>query len=650
MRPRRQIYLSDLPLEEAMAQWIGTLRACGILEPLPGESVVAAEALGRVTAEAVVAARSVPHYHAAAMDGIAVRAADTFGATETAPVRLSADRYIPVDTGDAMPDGTDAVIMVEEIHEVAGGVEILAPAVPWQHIRPAGEDVVATEQLLPSNHQIRPVDIGALVAAGVHRVKVRRRPRVLLIPTGDEIADPTGPLRPGEIPEFNTAMLAAEVSGWSAEAVRHPVVPDDADALARVLSRVGDFDLVVVNAGASAGTRDYTAEVFQRLGEVLVHGVAIRPGKPVILGIVEGKPAIGLPGYPVSGMLTFDLFAKRVIYALVGLAPPERDRLSATLARKVHSTLGIDEFVRMTAGRVGDRIVAAPLARGAGVVTSLVRADGWLVIPRTSEGIEAGTEVEIELLRPRQAIEATVMVVGSHDVALDVLADFLRRAHPTATLASAHVGSLGGLLALRRGEAHMAGIHLLDEATGEYNVPYVRQYLPDRAVVLVTLAHRAQGLLVAPGNPSGIQSIADLARPDVRFINRQRGAGTRMLLDYELGRAGLPPQQIRGYDREVYTHMAVAVAVATGAADVGLGIMAAARAAGLDFVPVARERFDLAVPEEHLRSPLVGHVLAVLEHEEFKEAVTALGGYDVSQTGVRVPVVPPSEHAARRVI
>jgi putative molybdopterin biosynthesis protein len=641
-RPRRQIYLSDLTLEEALGRWLGTLRARGLLEPLPGESVPTTQACGRVTAEAVVAARSVPHYHAAAVDGIALRAADTFGATETAPVRLPADRCVYVNTGDPLPEGTDAVIMIEDVCEADGQAEIIAPAVPWQHIRPAGEDIVATELLLPSNHLIRPVDVGALVAAGVHRVKVRRRPRVLLVPTGDEIVDPTGPLAAGEIPEFNTAMLAAEVSLWGGEAVRAPIVPDDTDRLEQALGCAAEYDLVVVNAGVSAGARDYTAEVFRRLGEILVHGVAIRPGKPVILGIVHGRPTIGLPGYPVSAMLTFDLFARPVVYALMGLALPERDRVRATLVRKVHSTLGVDEFVRMTVGRVGDRIVAAPLVRGAGVVTSLARADGWLVIPRTSEGIEAGAEVDIALLRPRAEVDATVVVVGSHDVALDVLADCLRRVHPSAALASAHVGSLGGLLALRRGEAHMAGIHLLDEATGEYNVPYVRQMLPNRAVTLVTLAHRAQGLLVAPGNPKGIRSITDLARPDIRFINRQRGAGTRLLLDYELRRAGIPPAQIQGYDREVYTHMSVAVSVATGAADVGLGILAAARAMGLEFIPVARERFDLAIPDEHLQSPLVGQVLAVLERREFTQAVAALGGYDLSQTGSRILVTPPA--------
>ncbi len=639
-RPDRRVYLTDLPLEEALSRWIGALRARGLLLPTPAEAVDVAESAGRVTAEAIHASRSVPHYHAAAMDGIAVLAADTFGATETAPILLPPDRFVTVNTGDAMPDDADAVIMIEEIREVDGAAEILAPAVPWQHVRSVGEDVIATELLLPSNHLIRAVDVGAIAAAGVGAVSVRRRPRVTLIPTGDEVADAAGPLRPGQVPEFNTVMLAAEVAGWGGEARRHSIVPDDAAALAAALEAADDCDLLVVNAGASAGERDHTALVFERLGEIMVHGVAIRPGKPVILGIVRGRPAIGLPGYPVSAMLTFDLFARPVVYALQGLAAPERERLRATLVRKVHSTLGVDEFVRVTAGRVGGRMVVAPLARGAGLVTSLVRADGMLVIPRTCEGVDAGEEVEIELRRPRSAIENAILAVGSHDVALDVLADFLRRADPGVSLTSAHVGSLGGLLALHRNEAHMAGVHLLDEATGEYNIPYVRQYLPDRTVVLVTLAHREQGLIVEPGNPKGILGIPDLARPDVRFINRQRGAGTRLLLDYEMRRCGLVPGQICGYAREVYTHMATAAAVASGAADAGLGILAAARAMGLEFIPVARERFDLAIPQEQVASPLVQRVLDVLERDEFRAAVAALGGYDLSSTGSRVVVGP----------
>ncbi len=636
----RRVYLTDLPLEDAFARWTAALRARGLLRPLEGEVVDAADAYGRVTAEPVAAVRSVPHYHAAAMDGIAVQAADTFGASETTPVRLHPDQFRPVNTGDPLPDGTDAVIMIEDVHEVGAEAEIIASVVPWQHVRLAGEDVVATELLLPSNHRIEPADVGALLAAGVQRVRARRRPTVLFVPTGSEIVPAAAELRPGEIPEFNTAMLAAEVRAWGGAVVRHPVVPDDVGRLVAALREAGPCDLVVTMAGASAGSHDYTAEVFSRLGEVLVHGVAIRPGKPVVLGVVGETAAIGLPGYPVSAALTFDLFARPVFHAMLGIAPPERERVRATVVRKIHSTAGVDEFVRVTVARVGDRIVAAPLARGAGLVTSLVRSDGWLVIPRSSEGVEAGAVADVELRGRATEIDSRVMVVGSHDVALDVLADFLRRADPRASLASAHVGSLGGLLALRRGEAHIAGVHLLDDQTGEYNVSYVRRYLPGRAVMLVTLAERDQGLLVAPGNPKGITGVADLARPDVRFVNRQRGAGTRVLLDYELRRGNVAVEQIHGYDREVYTHMAVAIAVATKAADVGLGILAAARALGLAFIPVARERFDLAIPKEHVESPLVQQVLAVLENAEFRQAVAALGGYDLSRTGTRVRIVP----------
>lgn len=622
--------------------WMGTLRSRGLLGPLEAEPVASAQAFGRVTAGAVRAVRSVPHYNAAAVDGIAVRAADTYGASETSPVGLTPDLYAVVNTGDPMPAWADSVIMIEDCHDSGPDMEVIAPTVPWQHVRSAGEDIVATEQLLPGSHTLRAVDVGALLAAGIEKVGVRRRPRVMLIPTGDEVVDPAGPLRPGQIPEFNCAMLAAQLGEWGGEPQVHPIVPDDAARLTQAISRASTCDLVIVNAGASAGERDHTAEVFATLGEVLVHGVAIRPGKPVILGIVGNRPAIGLPGYPVSALLTFDLFAKPVIYAMLGQAPPERERILASLARKVHSTAGVDEFVRVTAGRVGGRMVAAPLARGAGLLTSLVRADGWIIIPRSSEGLEAGSQVEVELRRPRADLESAVVVVGSHDVALDVLADFLRRSGSGASLTSAHVGSLGGLLALRRGEAHMAGVHLLDEATGEYNVPYVRQHLPDRTTVLVTLAGRSQGLMVAPGNPLGISGITDLARPEVRFVNRQRGAGTRLLLDYELRRHGLDAGAVQGYGRELYTHMAVAVAVATGAADAGMGILAAARAMGLEFVPLAWERFDLAIPEEHLSLPAVGEVLEVLERADFQSAVTELGGYDLSGTGDRLVVGPGS--------
>jgi len=638
----RQIYLSDVPLEEAQQVWLETLRARGLLRPLEAETVAAAESLHRVTAGPVYAAGSAPHYHASAVDGIAVRAEETFGASETSPVRLGPGRFRPVNTGDPLPQGFDAVVMVEDIHEIPSGeVELIGPAIPWQHVRPVGEDIVATELLLPTNHRIRPADLGALLAAGVTEVPVRRRPRLLIIPTGDELVEPGSPPAPGAIVEFNSHVLAAMAQEWGALAARHAPVRDDPIALADVLLRGRDHDLVVVNAGASAGTRDFAVDALRRAGEVILHGVSIKPGRPTILGVVGKTPVVGIPGYPVTSMLTFDLFVKPVVFALQGLPVPRREVVRAVTTRTITSVMGLDEFVRVKLGEVGGRLVASPLGRGAGLISTMVRADGLLVIPRSSEGVAAGREVEVALLRPREEIARTLVVVGSHDVALDVLADFLRRRDPGISLSSAHVGSLGGLGALRRREAHMSGIHLLDEETGEYNAPYVRRYLPGEEVVLVTLAHRDQGLMVRPGNPKAIAGLADLVREDVVFINRQRGAGTRLLLDFTCKRAGIDPARIRGYEREAYTHMAVAAAVASGAADAGLGIYAAARALGLDFLPVARERYDLVILREYLHVPLVQEALAVLASAEFQEEVRKLGGYDTAETG-KLTVLEPA--------
>ncbi|MDR7538281.1 MAG: molybdopterin biosynthesis protein [Armatimonadota bacterium] len=637
----RQIYLSDVPLEEARRVWLQALRARGLLGPLEAEAVAAAESLHRVTAAPVYAAGSTPHYHASAVDGIAVRAEETFGASETSPVRLGPGRFRPVNTGDPLPSGFDAVVMVEDIHESpTGEVELIGPAVPWQHVRPVGEDIVVTELLLPTNHRIRPPDLGALLAAGVREVPVRRRPRLLIIPTGDELMEPGRPPAPGAIIEFNSHVLAAMAQEWGALTDRHAPVCDDPVALADALLRGRDHDLVVVNAGASAGTRDFAVDALRRVGEVILHGVAIKPGRPTILGIVGKTPVVGIPGYPVTSMLTFDLFVKPMVFMLQGLPVPRREVVRAVTTRTITSVMGLDEFVRVKLGEVGGRLVASPLGRGAGLISTMVRADGLLTIPRSSEGVAAGREVEVELLRAREEIARTLVVVGSHDVALDLLADFLRRRDPGVSLSSAHVGSLGGLGALRRREAHMSGIHLLDEETGEYNVPYVRRYLPGEEVVLVTLAHRDQGLIVRPGNPRAIAGLEDLVREDVVFINRQRGAGTRLLLEFTCKRAGIDPTQIRGYEREAYTHMAVAAAVASGTADAGLGIYAAARALGLDFIPVARERYDLVIPREHLEAPLVQEALAVLNSAEFQEEVRRLGGYDTTETGRITPLEP----------
>lgn len=632
----RRAFLTETPWEEALAGYLEFLRARGALAPGQPEEIPVIEAAGRVTAAPVFARVSSPHFHAAAMDGFAVRARDTFGAAENNPVRLKiGTQAFPVDTGDVMPQDCDAVIMIEDVHFAAEDtIEIIAAAFPWQNVRVIGEDIVATEMIVPANHLIRPVDIGGMLAGGVTRVPVHPRPRITFIPTGTEVVEPGGELKPGDIVEYNTRVLGSLAREWGAEVIRHPIVPDDYAQLRDALREaVAASDIVVLNAGASAGREDFSAALIEDLGEVHTHGVATKPGKPVILGAVGNKPVFGIPGYPVSAVLAFELFARPVILAKLGRSVPPPARINATLSRRVVSPVGVDEFVRVKLGKVGEKVIATPLGRGAGLILTLIRADGILRVPRFTEGFEAGQEVAVDLVRPMHEIEETTVVIGSHDIALDVLANFLKVKYPAASLSSAHVGSLGGLLALQRGEAHMAGTHLLDEDTGEYNVSYVKKYLSGRRTVLVNLAYREQGFIVAPGNPKGIKGFGDLARDDVRFVNRQRGAGTRVLLDYHLRQLGIDPRSINGYTREEYTHMAVAAAVASGSCDVGLGIRAAAAALGLGFVPVAEERYDLCIPEEFWTTPRITRVMEVLADPAFQDAVHRLGGYDLRDCG-----------------
>lgn len=642
-RQAQTLYLHDIALDEAITAWQSALATAGLLQPLPSEVLPLPQALGRVTAAPVWARISAPHYHASAMDGYAVTADDTRGATETSPKQLRiGQQAFYVDTGDPLPPNTNAVIMIEHVQrlttEQGEWIEILEPTPPWRYVRPMGEDMVATELVLPANHRLRPQDLGAIAGCGHSTVEVYRRPRIAIIPTGTELVQPGDKLKPGDIIEYNSLMLGAQAEEAGAVVTRLPITADNYDAIrATVVEALATHDLVAVNAGSSAGSEDYTARIVADLGQLCVHGIAIRPGHPVILGVAQGKALVGIPGYPVSAALTFELLVKPLLYRWQGALPPERPTIQAQLTRKVLSPMGEDEFLRVTVGKVGEKIVATPLAGGAGVISSLVKADGLLKIPRFSEGHHAGEQVTVDLLCPPSKITQTVVAIGSHDMTLDLLADHLRRAHPQAGLSSAHVGSLSGLLALQRGEAHLAGSHLLDEETGEYNVSYIQRLLTPHGVrvVLLGFVHRVQGLIVPAGNPKGVAAIEDLLRPDVVFVNRQRGAGTRVLLDYELKQRQLNPRQIQGYERQEYTHLAVAAAVKSGAADCGLGIMAAARALDLDFIPLINERYDLVIPTEHYESSLLQPLLTLIREQNsaFRQAVTALGGYETGQMG-----------------
>jgi putative molybdopterin biosynthesis protein len=635
-------FISDVPADQAMKAWRAACVAARCPERVPAVRVPVAEAVGRVTAESVWAQRSSPAFDSSAMDGIAVRAAATVGAGESTPVLLDAGEFEVVDTGDPLPSGYDAVVMREHVHRTPeGAAELRAAVPPYQHVRSIGEDISATELLLPEGHRLRAVDVAACAAAGAIEVVVRRRPLVVVIPTGDEIRPVGTELAPGEILDTNSLMLAAQAREIGCEAQVTGIIGDDPDLITSALRRAATYaDLVILVAGSSAGRDDYTARVVAAAGALAVHGVAVRPGHPVVLGTVAGEvgtPVLGAPGYPVSAALTFDIFAAPLLAALEGTSPRERPTTNARLARKLASAIGTDDWIRVRLGRVAGEIVATPLPRGAGVLTSLVRADGLLVVPAGVEGHHAGEQVRVELLRGLGEIGRTIVAIGSHDLILDVAASALRAADPLISLASSNVGSLGGLVALRDGLCHLAGSHLLDPATGEYTLPYVDRLLGDGPEIsVIRLVQRDQGLIVAPGNPAELDGIGDLTRPGLRYVNRQRGAGTRALLDHELARRGVDPARISGYAREEHTHLGVAAAIAAGRADTGMGILAAARAFGLDFIPVAREPYDLVLRTAVMEDELLAPLWTLLDRPDFQAGVEELGGYSCAETGRRI--------------
>ena len=593
------------------------------------ERVETATASGRVTADTVFANVCDPMYNAAAMDGIAVSSASTVSATEKNPLPLTeGEDFVYINTGNALDPRFDAVIMIEDVTELGDGkVEITAPAYPWQHVRVKGESIVAGEMVLPSMRRIRPVDVGAIYASGNISVSVLKKPVVGVITTGDELVDDPGLLAGGKLMESNSKMFCALIEDCGGVGRRYPTVKDDKQALTSALTAaLGECDLVIINAGSSAGTKDYAVDVMEDVGEVYLHGFALKPGKPTILARAEGKPVIGVPGYPVSAYLVFELFVRPVILCMLGQSDDDRRTVKARLTRNVVSSLKNSEYVRMALGNVGGTLVATPLERGAAQIMSLVKADGLLYIDRYSEGYEGGTEVEIELRKPLSLIEKNLVIIGSHDLVIDIIGEKI-------PVSSAHVGSMGGIYAMQKGECHIAPIHLLDAESGEYNIPYVKKYFPGEKMVLVKGVGRTQGLMLPKGNPHGINTIADIVSGGFRFANRQRGAGTRLLFDYLLAQNGLKAADVDGYAKEYSTHLAVGMAVECGAADVGLGVGSAANCLGLGFVPLYDEEYDFLLREESLDDERVRAFLEFISSDAFREKLRSFGDYTAKRLG-----------------
>ena len=634
---KRNIYLKKKSLEEAkkVASEIANLIHLGT------EVISAIHSQGRITAEPVFARISSPPFHCAAMDGIAIKAENTFGATEVSPksLRINQEAFF-VNTGNPIPQGTDSVIMIEDVHILdSERIEIREAAYPWQHVRTIGEDILATEMVFPENHRITPYDLGALLACGHQEVKVWIKPRVLIMPTGSELIDPeqtdlNNLQNISGVIESNSYVLSGFILEDGGIPIRHPIVKDDPLKIREALLSIDQgVDIILIIAGSSAGSEDYTRSIIEASGEVLIHGISMMPGKPTLIGRFKNLPIVGIPGYPVSAIMAYEELVRPILYRSLHVMTPERPRIKAFSTRKVPSKLGTEEFLRVKIGKVGEKFFATPLPRGSGMVTSLTQADGIIRIPPLSEGVDENETAEVELLKPVDEITNTLVMVGSHDLTLDLLANLLGKYYPPIFLSSHSVGSLGGILAIKNGSCHMAGSHLLDPETGEYNFPYIRTYLNGIEVKVIHLVFREQGLFVQRGNPKKVKGLADLIRKDIAFINRQKGSGTRILLDHTLKTLSLDSNQIRGYQKEEFTHMGVASTVASGIADAGLGILSAARAMGLDFIPIAKERYDVIIPSIYFEDEKVQKVIEAIGSDEFKKTALQMGGYDVSRTG-----------------
>ena len=626
-------YLDNKDLESVINEYLSFIS--GKIKK-SDEEVEACNCLGRITSDAVYAVISSPHYLASAMDGIATNAKKTFGATETTPVILKENEdFERIDTGDPIPERFDSVVMIEDVIELQNGtIKLVSAAFPWQHIRQIGEDICQGEMILPSNVKIEPATVGALLAGGVSRIRVWKKPLVGIIPTGDEIIKPTQDPEKGKIIEFNSSVFSSMLFNWGVDSRVYDIVPDKYELIkTAALNASVECDIVLINAGSSAGRDDYTAHVIKELGEVLFHGISIKPGKPAILGFVKNKPFIGIPGYPVSGIIVMEQVVKKILELYLSSPFPERPRIKASLSRKIVSSLKYKEFIRVKLGDVAGKIVATPLTSGAGVITSFVKADGIITIPQNTEGYESGSIVDVELLKNTGDIKNTIVITGSHDPLIDEVSDIIRKSNFNYFTASSHVGSMAGLMAMKKKEAHIAGIHLLDENTGEYNISYIKNYLNTDEIALVKGVKRTQGLIVAKNNALNINKISDLAENNIRFVNRQKGSGTRILFDYLLNKENINPDSVYGYTREEYTHLSVAVQISKGSADAGLGIYSAAKIYGLDFIPVCEEDYDFIIQKKDMDSDLILKFLSIVKSEEFKQRLLSIGGYRLDDCG-----------------
>lgn len=623
----RNIYIDNTDLETALLM----VETSFSLAPT-SEIISVKDSLGRVIFNSIFAKTSSPSYSASAMDGIYLFAKKTHSASETTPIYLThGEDFIYVNTGEPLNyKNGDSVVMIEDVIPLEENkIKLYKSSAPWDNIRIIGEDIIQGQLILRENHTIVPQDFSALISAGIKEIEVLKKPSIAILPTGNEVVDifkEKNLSTEGKVIDSNSYMFSAMIQEWGGNPLILDRSSDDKEILkSKILSAIDKSDILIINAGSSAGSKDFTRVAIEELGEVLLHGVAIKPGKPIVVGKIRDKLVLGIPGYPVSAYLSLEIFLKPLMEKITKTKKSSQ-YVEATLSKDIFSSLKYKEFIRVTLSYIEGTLVATPLTRGAGITMSLVKADGILEIPKNSEGISKGTKISVRLLKPLSEIENYLVSIGSHDIVMEHIADKIK-------LVSTHTGSFGGVLAIKNKTTHIAPIHILDEKTGTYNIEVLKKYFPDGDIALIKGVKRVQGIMVEKGNPHNIKNISDLTKPEVLFANRQRGAGTRILLDYCLNMDNIQGKNILGYEKEFTTHLEVAMAIKSKLANVGLGIKEAATIADLDFIPIKDEEYDFLVEKKNLNTSNIIEFISFLKSEYFERVISKIDGYSLSNPG-----------------
>ena len=622
----RNIYLENVSVEKAKEKWLSN---CDLTPKT--KTIDVRKSKGEIVSKDIYAKTSSPYEHRSAMDGIAVLAKDTLQATKINPIKIKNFKF--VDTGDVIPKEYNAVIKIEDINmDEEKKAEILNSVSPWENIRTIGESMVKGDLLITSARKITSFDLGVLIEGGIKEIDVINKPSIGVIPTGSELIDIDDKYEMGKIYEFNSHVVKNLIKDYGAKAYKNKIIKDDYNLLKeKIIKEVKNRDIVVIIAGTSAGSEDYTFKLIEELGEVYVHGISIKPGGPTILGKINNTPIIGLPGYPVACAIVFKIFGKEIINRLTNQRNKFKKVIDANISKKIVSNLGHEEYIRVKLAKLKDKLIAKPLKRKSGIISSLSEADGLIKISEFSEGIPKNKSVEVELLKDNVNYSNTLLISGSNDMTLDILKKYLSKKN--IELVTTSSGSLGGIMDLRRDEAHIATSHLLNPKTDDYNVSYIKKYLDEKNVNLINLVYRKQGFIINENLKNEIDSINDLTKRKYKYINRQKGSGTRILFDYLLEKNNIKKDKILGYERVEYSHMTLAALINSKSADIGLGVLAAANAFDLEFIPIKEERYDLIIPDDLMNNKRVKILLSVVKSDEFQNEVKKLKGYNIKSSG-----------------